>query len=559
MNYCFNPNCPKPDDFLNANLLICRNCGTELLLQNRYRGIQLLGKGGFCKIIELDDSGKRKVGKILFNNYYKAIELFQREAEILKLLEHPGIPKVEPDGYFTFSVKNQKEPCHCLVMEKVDGLNLKDWQSARQNQPITQAQAIDWLKQLTEILGYLHKNNYFHRDIKPDNIILKPDGTLVLIDFNAVREVTDTYLAKVGVNRDITQIGSKGYIPLEQVSRRAVPQSDFYALGCTFIHLLTGIHPIDIDDEPKTGKLNWRQYAPHISLPLAELIDWLIAPLPEQRPQNTQVILQHLVEIESLITNQNSIPIRESLKSVNKFFGKRILTLVQVHLLKVRIAVAAILGLSGLWLFSPMLADSFNRNGYKYYMNEKLEKARLYFSLAVQLNPQFWEAHFNLGATCEKQGNLKCARAQYQIAIQDQDKDTAAAAINNLGRLEILDREYNRAILLFLQGINRTKDTRIKSDLYKNLGWANFQEKQYAEATKHLQTAIKLAPDKASPYCLMALVLQSKNNFKAALPHWKNCQTNEPKKDSPLINPEEKMWKIMALKHLQTVSLQQER
>ncbi|MBD1878931.1 ABC transporter substrate-binding protein [Trichocoleus sp. DQ-A2] len=303
MSYCINPNCRNFNE--PGNQSTCPDCGSESLVEGRYRVIQRLGKGGFGQTFEVEDvrrEGIKKVLKILLTDYEKAICLFQREAEVLKKLNHQGIPKVEADGYFQLCHLKSEKPLHCLVMEKIEGINLKEWLSSRNHQPISQKQAIAWLKQLAEILQQVHQSNYFHRDIKPSNIMLRPDNQLVLIDFGAVREATETYLHKLA-GRDGTAIISHGYTPPEQADGRAVSKSDFYALGRTFVHLLTGIHPHDLPENPQTGQLNWRNSAPQISLELATLINDLMAPFAGNRPENAQEIVQRLEEIETQINN----------------------------------------------------------------------------------------------------------------------------------------------------------------------------------------------------------------------------------------------------------------
>ncbi len=277
-----------------------------MLIRERYRVVQELGKGGgFGKIFEVDDRGTPKVLKVLNLEQFcnpedkqKVLSLFKREADVLKRLNHPGIARVEPeDGYFTW-LESAREPFHCLVMEKIDGHNLEEWLEQRGNQPITKEQAIEWLKQLVKILKYLHEQHFFHRDIKPSNIMLKPDGQLVLIDFGTVREVTNTYLSKISEQREVTVLHSEYYTPPEQINGNSVPQSDFYALGCTLVCLLTGKCLKELPKDPQTHKFIWRNHAPTVGEPLANLIDWLIAPLPRERPENTQVILEYLEAVE---------------------------------------------------------------------------------------------------------------------------------------------------------------------------------------------------------------------------------------------------------------------
>ena len=297
VSYCLNPKCPNPSDPANSGKSACIHCGSELLLQGRYRLVAPLGGGGFGRTFEVDDNGARRVLKVLLKEHPKAVELFKQEADVLVRLRHPGIPKVDRDGYFTFTPANSTESFHCLVMEKIAGANLQDWLKNR-GRPISQEQALNWLKQLSEILDQVHRLNYFHRDIKPHNIMCKPNGQLVLIDFGTAREVSATYFAKVGQGQNVTGIVSPGYTPPEQTNGKAVPQSDFFALGRTFVYLLTGKPPTAFPENPRTGKLMWRKGAPQVSDPLANVIDYLMAPFPGNRPQSPQMVLQCLEEIK---------------------------------------------------------------------------------------------------------------------------------------------------------------------------------------------------------------------------------------------------------------------
>ena len=298
MSYCINPKCPKPADPINAHNFICCHCGSHLLLKERCRVKQLLGEGGFRKTYEVDDQGTPKILKVLLLNDPKAVALFQQEARVLSQLGHAGIPHVEPNGYFTFLAKNRQHPLHCLLMEKIEGINLEQWQRQRGNQCLSQVQALNWLKQLVEILDQVHQQLYFHRHIKPSNIILTSNGQLVLIDFGSARDVSETYLIKVRGQRDVRSIVSPGYTPIEQAKGKAVPQSDFFSLGRTFVYLLSGKSPNDFPEDPRTGELLWQHQAPQVSKAVTDLIDDLMAPLPKNRPHNAQVIWQRIAAID---------------------------------------------------------------------------------------------------------------------------------------------------------------------------------------------------------------------------------------------------------------------
>ncbi len=260
------------------------------------------GDSGFGRVYEAYERNIPKILKVLkesYNNNAKVVELFRREAQVLSQLHHPGVPRVEADGYFLHHSEGRVEPSHCLMMEKIDGPNLKQWMVQQGNHPISEKQAMLWMTQLTDVLDLVHQHNYFHRDIKPENIMLRPSGQLVLVDFGAAREMTQTYMANLG-NSGITAVSSAGYTPPEQEQGQAVPQSDFYAMGRTLIYLMTAKLPNDSEIyNSRTNSFMWRHLAPQISAPLADLVDALIASAAVNRPQTTAVILERLAQVRS--------------------------------------------------------------------------------------------------------------------------------------------------------------------------------------------------------------------------------------------------------------------
>ncbi len=169
MSLCINPTCPQPNHPQNGFNRYCEKCGSDLLLEKRYRVLRLLNNNsGFGDIYEAYETGSPKILKVLkqkHNNNAKAVELFQKEAEVLGELNHPGIPKVE--GYYQNLTKTGL-PVHCIVMEKIDGLNLEEWLQQQGNKSINQKLAIK-LKELTAIL-HRHEKQFFHRDINPQKL-----------------------------------------------------------------------------------------------------------------------------------------------------------------------------------------------------------------------------------------------------------------------------------------------------------------------------------------------------------------------------------------------------
>ncbi|KST64062.1 hypothetical protein BC008_41400 [Mastigocoleus testarum BC008] len=280
-------------------------------MNQRYRITKRLGKGGFSRTFEVEYENSHYVLKVLNLSPFtekvrqKVVDLFKREANVLQFLNHPGIPKIHENGYFELKFSNYPEPLYCLVMEKVDGLNLQEWLDRQGEKPLPFEEIYKSFKQLVEILDLVHERGYFHRDIKPANIMLRPDGQLVLIDFGAVRDLAQTYLQHDDI-RNGTQIGSPGYAPQEQIHYgETVAQSDIFALGRTFVHLLTRLHPLDIPID-KNGKLTWRN---KVLLPpkneegaidklrwynFQNLLDATIEIDWRRRPKDTKVLLRHL-------------------------------------------------------------------------------------------------------------------------------------------------------------------------------------------------------------------------------------------------------------------------
>lgn len=157
----------------------------------------------------------------------KALELFNREAEMLMKLKHPAIVKV----YDHFVEQGR----HYMLLEYLQGANLR--QTVIENGPQNEAEVLRWSLGIAELLHYFEKLDppLIHRDLTPDNIVLKPDRTLVLIDFGAANDF-------IGKSTG-TLVGKQCYMAPEQFRGKAVPASDIYSLGGTMFFLLTAEDP----------------------------------------------------------------------------------------------------------------------------------------------------------------------------------------------------------------------------------------------------------------------------------------------------------------------------
>jgi len=315
--YCINPDCSQPEhpSNNNSNTRYCQSCGSELLLNGKHRVSRLLSDTtGFGVVYEAFEGFTAKILKVLqekWNNEPKAVELFKREYDVLLELSRQNVTGVpQADAYFQYSTREGKI-LHCLVMEKVEGIDLEQW--LNQYDKLSQKPALKWLREITLILDKIHQQNWLHRDIKPPNIMLRNSGELVLIDFGTAREETQTYHQKVK-GQQVTGITSDGYTPNEQQHGQAVIQSDFHALGRTFVHLLTGKHPLEIYDAVN-DVLAWREETENIHPLLLDFIDELMGRLTRNRPANTRVILQRLDEIERQLKLPPITPNRPSVSS----------------------------------------------------------------------------------------------------------------------------------------------------------------------------------------------------------------------------------------------------
>lgn len=230
----------------------CGGCGANLtgatltgrlapqtMLDGRYVVLRTLGQGGMGAVylatdtrlnnkpVAIKEMSTRAVG----GDLRAAIDSFQKEAQMLISLRHPALPVI----YDFFS---REESRWYLVMDYIQGDTLKAEMQKRGRIP--EPVASDWAVQICDILEYLHKRNppVIFRDLKPDNIMLTPEGRIKLIDFGIARNF------QPGNTADTAAYGSGGFSPPEQYGQKQTDaRSDIYALGATLHYLLTGIDP----------------------------------------------------------------------------------------------------------------------------------------------------------------------------------------------------------------------------------------------------------------------------------------------------------------------------
>lgn len=250
------------------------------VLGERYEVQQQLGKKAGRRTLLARDllTSELVVLKLLsFSSDFEwdDLKLFEREAETLKTLSHPAIPRYL--DYFEINLPNLKG--FALVQAYIPAQSLEQYIKA--GRTFTETEVKQIAKALLEILLSLHgqKPPIIHRDIKPSNILLtnrsgNSVGQLYIVDFGSVQTAAAT---EDGTR---TIVGTYGYMPPEQFGGRTVPASDLYGLGATLIYLVTGTHPADLPQ--KDFRIQFEQAA-NLSPAFTKWIQWMSEPSLERR------------------------------------------------------------------------------------------------------------------------------------------------------------------------------------------------------------------------------------------------------------------------------------
>ncbi|MBF2002353.1 MAG: serine/threonine protein kinase [Synechococcales cyanobacterium M58_A2018_015] len=281
--------------------------GSELTpgtsVDRRYRIQCVLGRGGFGRTYLAAD--ERRFGELCVLKEFvpnpqadpvvaqKLRELFQREAAILHKLDHPQIPR--------FFAGFEEDGRLFIAQEYIDGKTY--WrilqERQRNGQTFSQAEIIEWLRDLLLVLDYLHGQNIVHRDISPDNIMLPRRQTSpVLIDFGVVKQVLpELQVADPNHPDDLIQasvsVGKFGYAPHEQIRMgQCSPRSDLYALAVTAIVLLTGKSPNQLIDA-KSLEWKWKRQV-RLDSRLVAILEQMTAEKPQDRYPSAKRVLKEL-------------------------------------------------------------------------------------------------------------------------------------------------------------------------------------------------------------------------------------------------------------------------
>ena len=271
------------------------------LIKEKYRVLNNIGGGAMAHVyrvknLENDTLYALKVLRVTGSPEMTAeatLKSAKNEAKFLETLQHHTLPQMIE----TFA----EEDCLYLVMEFVEGKTLKKTIDENAGNPLDVGIVVQWGLQLCDVLTYLHSQNppIVFRDIKPTNIICRPDGRLCLIDFGIARRTTKDATKTA----DTIIFGSPGYAPPEQYGQgETTPIADIYALGATLYHLLTGYDPSHTPFKFPPMKTQ------NVTVPrvLDNLVMRCVEFNKEKRPRTADSVAHSLTIIQQMLDKQDN-------------------------------------------------------------------------------------------------------------------------------------------------------------------------------------------------------------------------------------------------------------
>lgn len=273
------------------------------IIDGKYEVLREVGRGGMSVVYLAMDKRLNKQWAIKEFRKDKddvskqvALKALLDEANLMKKLDHPTLPRI-------VDIIDNHETVY-IIMDYIEGESLNKVLDAYGAQP--QEAVIEWAKQLSEVLDYLHTQNppVIYRDMKPANIMLKPDGTVRLIDFGIAREY------KEGKEGDTEAIGTRGYAAPEQFGGKGQTdaRTDIYSLGVTLYHLVTGKNPA----EPPYEIYPIRHWNPSFSSGL----EWLIQKCTQLNPGDRY---QSCAEVTYVLENLDKFDTEYKKKKKSRF------------------------------------------------------------------------------------------------------------------------------------------------------------------------------------------------------------------------------------------------
>lgn len=445
------------------------------LVDNKYKILNLVGQGGMSTVyLAMNEKANkqwaikevRKDGTVDMETVRQNLVA---ETDMLKKLNHPNLPSIidviEDDDRFL------------IVMDYIQGNSLNDALEEYGAQP--QENVIQWAKQLCDVLGYLHSRTpaIIYRDMKPANIMLKPDGNITLIDFGTAREFKEKNLA------DTRCLGTIGYAAPEQFGGmgQTDARTDIYCLGATLYHLVTGMNPCKPPYEIKPI----REVNPALSSGLERIILKCTKRDPNERYQSAaelQYALEHYDEIDDIYR-------RKQKKKLAKFVVPFVFSLVSL----------------GVSIWSGSMATKKLSENYENVIATATSVGDYYN--AILLSPERPEAYSKL--------------VKYLISDFDLSKDEGSSITKLRTGLDSRDKKgYSTGVdvLSFL----RNKDYSAYQDVCYEAGeaflfyyFAETEKDRYNQAASWFYECTEKYPV-ASVYCAISDCLDAINQYNGA-------------------------------------------
>ena len=453
------------------------------ILGGRYHIVNELASGAFGKTYLAEDRHRPGnpvcVVKQLIPQVVNQItlRLFNTEAEILeKLGNHDRIPRL-----FAHFQENQE---FYLVQEFISGHNLEE--ELPPSQQWSEDRVIHLLREILEVLTFVHQQNAIHRDIKPENIRRRQDGKIVLIDFGAVKQIgTQVANATISpISPNTISVGTPGYMPSEQRNGKPRFSSDVYAVGMIGIQALTGIYPYLLPEDAD-AEIIWRNRA-NVSSDLADVLDKMVRYDFRQRYLSA---VEALVAIMALVT-----PVSPSNRT-NLLDQCRLLVEFKRYEEAIKCYEDAIIS-------QPNSHEAWCERGKTLGELQRYSEALASCEKAVQIKPDYADAWNGKGEALYDLGRYEEAIAAYDRAIEI--KPDEADAWNNKGLALYNLQRYEEAIAAYDRAIEIKPDDAI---VWNFKGLALYFLKRYAEAIAAYDRAIEIEPDHATAWCNKGVVL----------------------------------------------------
>lgn len=339
------------------------------VIDGKYKILSKIGQGGMSVVyLALNERANKSWAIKEVRKDVQDFEIIKQsqivETNLLKKLNHPNLPSI-------IDVID-REDCFLIVMDYIEGNTLSD--ALKVKKRLDCEDVIEWAKQLCDVLEYLHTRQpaIIYRDMKPSNIMLKPDGTVMLIDFGIAREFKENNI------QDTTCLGTKGYAAPEQFGGHGQTdaRTDIYCLGATIYHLVTGHNPCD----PPYEMYPIRHWDPSFSSGLEKIILKCTQKNPDDRYQSCAELLYALEHYE------------EEEEGYKKVQNIKWYTFIMTVVLTVVMGICTLLSRFGM---NNMTADQYEEYLNNASMESDIEEKYKYYKNAIVLNPSNEEAYMD--------------------------------------------------------------------------------------------------------------------------------------------------------------------